>query len=97
MPLLDKTTDNQLTVIHIWSAQKEDIKKKKSVLLTVYLKQRMNGFSNMQKDIFCNYDSDVCHTLIVMISLSALQMANISMDSLLDDTSCTDLICRCVI
>lgn len=57
----------------------------------------MNGFSNMQKDIFCNYDNDICHTLIVMISLSALQMANISMDSLLDDTSCTDLIRRYVI
>lgn len=34
---------------------------------------------------------DVCHTLTVMIFLSAPQVANISIESLLDETSCTDL------
>lgn len=36
MPLLDKTTDNQLTVIHIWSAHKEDIKKKKCASYCIF-------------------------------------------------------------
>lgn len=34
---------------------------------------------------------DIWHTLILMLFLSARQMANISIKSLLDETICTDL------
>lgn len=34
---------------------------------------------------------DICQILVVTVFLSALQMVNISIDSLLDETSCTDL------
>lgn len=47
--------------------------------------------STCKKTYLVTTKCDICHTMIVMIFLSAPQMANISIDSLLDETSCTDL------
>lgn len=82
------------TITHIWLAYKGRIYNlRNGVLLTVYLKVK-NGFNIMQNDKYSvKYDMkhDVCHSDNYDLSLSAALMANVSINNLLDETSCTDL------
>lgn len=52
----------------------------------------MTGFDNMQKDIFSNYEMwHLSHAGNNGLSVCTAD-GNISIDSLLDETSCTDLL-----
>lgn len=83
MSPLDKTTDKQLTVIHISDLLRRNKFQKLCASYCIFKKQRMDGFNHMQKTYLVTMKCDVCHTLIVMILLSTQQTANISIDSLL--------------
>lgn len=56
MPPLDKTTDKQLTVNHISDLLRRNIFQKMCSSYCIFKTLRMNGFNNMQKDIFSNYE-----------------------------------------
>lgn len=88
---LDKTTDKQLTVINISDLLRRNIFQNNVCFLLYIKKKRENEwFQQHAKRHLVTMICDSGHTLIV-IFLSAPQMANISIESLLDETSCTDL------